>query len=116
MTPKKQPELFTGKDLANLELERDFQRRVEEFMRINGWTVYSIPDSRRVTLAGYPDITAWRVEDKRLVFIELKREKGRVSPAQEVILDELRQLGVAEVYVFRPSDWDEIVARLGRRR
>jgi hypothetical protein len=112
----KQLTLLSGEQLIDLELEKDFQRRVEEYARLEGWHVYSVPDSRRVSLSGYPDLTMWRVADKRLLFAELKREKGRLRPQQEVILDELRQLGKAEVYLWRPSDWDEILTTLRRPR
>lgn len=112
----KQLNLLSGEQLIDLELEKDFQRRVEEYARLEGWHVYSVPDSRRVSLSGYPDLTMWRVADKRLIFAELKREKGRLRPAQEVILDELRALGKAEVYVWRPSHWDEILETLRRPR
>ena len=110
----KQLALLSGDQLMDLELEKDFQRRVEEYARLEGWHVYSVPDSRRVSLSGYPDLTMWRVLDKRLIFAELKREKGRLRPQQEVILEELRQLGVAEVYVWRPSNWNEILDTLRR--
>ena len=106
--------MLSGDQLMDLELEKDFQRRVEEYARLEGWHVYSVPDSRRVSLSGYPDLTMWRVLDKRLIFAELKREKGRLRPQQEVILEELRQLGVAEVYVWRPSNWNEILDTLRR--
>lgn len=113
----KQLELLTTEDLANMELERDFQNRLTEFMRLEGWQVYSIPDSRRASMKGYPDITAWRVEDQRLLFIELKREKGRVSEAQTYVLESLRALAPripVEVYLWRPHDWptiEEVIAR-----
>ena len=110
----KQLTLLSGDQLMDLELEKDFQRRVEEYARLEGWHVYSVPDSRRVSLSGYPDLTMWRVLDKRLIFAELKREKGRLRPQQEGILEELRQLGVAEVYVWRPSNWNEILDTLRR--
>jgi len=112
----KQLNLLSGEQLIDLELEKDFQRRVEEYARLEGWHVYSVPDSRRVSLSGYPDLTMWRVVDKRLIFAELKREKGRLRPQQEVILDELRALGVALVVVWRPSDWETIVETLRRPR
>ena len=111
---KKQTELFTADQLKSLETEREFQQRVTEFARMNGWSVYSVPDSRRATLSGYPDLTMWRTTDQRLVFAELKRERGRISPAQEIILGELRALRKAEVVVWRPSDWPEIVGTLQR--
>jgi hypothetical protein len=53
----------------------------------------------------------WHVEQKRLIFAELKREKGKLSESQKVVLAELETLGV-EVYVWRPSDWDTILELL----
>lgn len=109
---KKQTELFTADQLKSLETEREFQARVTELARINGWSVYSVPDSRRATLSGYPDLTMWRTSDRRLIFAELKRERGRISPAQEIIIGQLRALRLAEVYLWKPSDWPEIVETL----
>lgn len=117
MAKRKQPELFTGKDLINLETEREFQQRVTELARLNGWSVYSIPDSRMATLSGYPDLTMWRTSDRRMILAELKREKGRVRPAQEIVLEELRRLQPRipiEIYLWRPSDWDKILKILSR--
>jgi hypothetical protein len=109
----KTPDLFSSSGYIAPESEREFQGRVIDLARLNGWSVYSIPDSRRVTLAGYPDLTMWR--GKRLVFAELKREKGRLSPAQELILGQLRELPNVEVYVWRPSDWVAIREALDRK-
>jgi len=94
-------------------LEKEFHEQVAHVMRLNGWSVYSVPDSRRVSLAGYPDITAWRGD--RLIFAELKREKGKTSPAQDEVLGELRLIPCAEVYLWKPSDWDTIEAIISRR-
>ena len=111
---KKQTELFTAETIKSLETEREFQTRVCDLARLCGWSVYSVPDSRRATLSGYPDLTMWRTSDRRIIFAELKREKGRISPAQEVIIGELRALGKVEVYLWKPSDWPEILGVLQR--
>jgi len=95
-------------------LEKEFHDQVAHLMRLNGWSVYSVPDSRRVSLAGYPDITAWR--GARLIFAELKREKGRISPAQVEVLEELKQIPCAEVYLWKPSDWIRIEATVKREK
>lgn len=110
--PRKPPELFTGKDLINLELEKDFQQRVVQLANLLGWRVYSVPDSRRASMAGYPDLTLWK-PNKRLIFAELKREKGKVSASQEETLRELNSIRGLTAYVWRPSDWDEIERVLG---
>lgn len=99
-----------GKDtLINQVPEKDFQESVCHAARLYGWKIYSVPDSRRASLAGYPDLTMWHTSKERLIFAELKREKGRVSLAQDTVLEELRQLPQVEVYVWRPSMWNEIV-------
>ena len=104
--------LFGKSTWRDTELEKDFQERVCHIARLYGWRIYSIPDSRRVSLAGYPDLTMWNVEQKRFIWAELKREKGRLSESQKVVLLELETLGVAEVYVWRPSDFDRIIELL----
>lgn len=99
--------LFGKAKWKDTELEKDFQARVSHLMTLVGWRVYSIPDSRRATVSGFPDICAWHPIKNRLIFVELKREKGRLSEAQKQVIGELSKL--AEVYVWRPSDWDDIV-------
>jgi hypothetical protein len=101
--------LFGKRTWKDTELEKDFQERVCHLARLYHWRIYSIPDSRRVSLAGYPDLTMWNVEQNRLIFAELKREKGKVSESQKVVLSELVQIPHCEVYVWRPSDWDSII-------
>ena len=96
--------LFGKSKWHDTELEKDFQQRVVHLFRLYGWKVYSVPDSRRASLAGYPDLTMWK--GRQLVFAELKREKGVVSVAQEITLKELSE--VARVFVWRPSDWEQI--------
>lgn len=44
----------------------------------------------------------------RLLFAELKSERGRLSAAQREWREALGMAGV-RVRVWRPSDWDEIV-------
>ena len=104
-----------GKEVnRNLELEAAFQQRVVEVAQLYGWRVFSIPDSRRVSIAGWPDLTLFR--KGKLIFAELKREKGRVSEAQKMVMAELALIPCAEVYLWRPSDWDELVRILKQRK
>jgi hypothetical protein len=69
---------------------------------------------------GFPDLVlakpASATSPGRLLFAELKREKGKLTAAQAVWLDVLRHTvpGV-EVYEWRPSDLPEIVDCLTRR-
>ncbi len=60
---------------------------------------------------GYPD---WTLARDRLVFLELKTETGKVSPAQVEWVVALNAAGV-EAYVVRPRVFDEIVCVLRAR-
>jgi len=86
--------------------EREFQEgHVLPLARQFGWAVYHTHDSRR-SVAGFPDIIALR--DGRMVVAELKSEKGRLSQPQKEWLDLFRAIPEAEVFVWRPSDCDQI--------
>lgn len=70
--------------------------------------------------SGWPDLTLIRRRDRRLIFAELKAEKGRLSHRQEQVLDLLqcleftagseaaiaRGFPTIQVFVWRPSDLD----------
>jgi len=119
--PRKPKELTLLDGTSNdMLLEREFQTRVIEYARLQGWLVYSIPDSRRSTLSGWPDLTLVNRTQRRLVFAELKREKGRLRPQQAEVLDVLTHIGGEgrtkkfEVYLWRPSDWDQVLKVLKR--
>lgn len=75
-----------------------------------GWTSYHTLRSRG-SRAGYPDRTLVR---DRIVFVELKREKTGPSDDQVEWLDKLATAG-GEVYLWRPSDLDEISKVLNGR-
>lgn len=75
-----------------------------------GWLCYHAFDSRR-SEPGFPDLT---LVNKTLVFAELKTDKGRLSPAQQLWIERLRGAG-AEVHVWRPRDAQEVVQRLSER-
>lgn len=98
--------------VGQLVTEKEFQSQVIEFAKMNGWRAYSIPDARRATEIGYPDITLWHPVFKKFMFAELKREKGKLRVDQVRVIDELRSLGF-KVYVWHPSDWEAIEEFLG---
>lgn len=55
------------------------------------------------------------VRPPRLIFAELKAEKGNVTPAQEEWLLALGRVGdQPEVYIWRPSNWDDLTKVLSR--
>lgn len=125
--------------------EGEFQRVVIDLARGLGWGItvsaqkaiaaeaaaYNVAESEldglifhpRYSLgseSGWPDLTLIRRRDRRLIFAELKAEKGKVSHRQEQVLDLLRcleglvvhgeghELGWIQVRVWRPSDLDTI--------
>lgn len=90
--------------------ERDLREQVRELCKLFGWKMHfnwlSIHSPR-----GFPDLFLANVEQKRVIVAELKTEKGKVTPEQEEWLAVLRACGI-EAYVWRPSQFEEILARL----
>jgi hypothetical protein len=87
--------------------ERQWQAQVVDAARLLGWRVYHTHDSRR-SEPGWPDLALVR---DRLIMAELKTDRGRVSLAQREWLDALRAADV-ETYLWRPADWDDVIAIL----
>jgi hypothetical protein len=100
--------------------EAEFQEQVAQLAGIAGWQHLhvrrTIGRGRKWTtstnLAGWPDLLLWK--PGRVVAAELKSDKGKTTPEQDAVLASLAAAGV-ETFVWRPSDWDEIAAVLGRR-
>ena len=101
--------------------EKQFQDAVVDFARINGWDrIFHAPrggtggrvHANYPESSGFPDLVM--VRGHRLVMIELKARKGRLSEKQKGWLDALRVVPAVEVHVFRPDDWLDIQSLLGR--
>jgi hypothetical protein len=90
--------------------EKAWQGQVVELARMLGWRHFHAFDSRR-SPSGYPDLTLVR---DRVVWVELKSESGKPSAAQRSWLDALEAAG-AEVYLWKPSDLEEVGRVLSRR-
>jgi hypothetical protein len=89
--------------------EGDLREQIRDLCKIFSWKFYftwtSIHSPR-----GIPDLILCK--PPRLIFAELKTEKGKVSPHQQEWIDLLSECGGnVECYVWRPSDIEEI-ARL----
>jgi hypothetical protein len=98
--------------------EADFSTQVEGLLNLSGWRWHHSRPARTkdgwVTPIsgdpGIPDIIAVRGDE--LIWIELKSERGRLTPGQYAWIGSLRVAG-QRVYLWRPSDWDEVVEILG---
>jgi len=102
--------------------EAAFQRAVLAFANLHGWrTAHFRPGLNRRGQwqtavqgdgAGFPDLVLVR---ERVVWAELKSDRGKVSAEQQEWINALCRAG-QEVYVWRPTpgDWEEIEMVLGR--
>jgi len=108
--------------------EAQWQQQVVDLAKLGGWRSYHTFDSRR-SAPGFPDLTL--VRPPELVFAELKAEKGRTTPEQEAWLEDLEVVAQCillndeglggdevpiQVFVWRPSDFDEVRRVLLERR
>ena len=97
--------------------EKDWQKHVMEMAKANGWLFYHAPDNKPINgrvqniTAGFPDLVL--IKPPFVIFAELKRETGKLSPAQENWLYLLKASG-QEAYVWRPSQINEVLKLLRR--
>lgn len=90
--------------------EKAFLAQVIQLARLRGFETYHTHRSTH-SAAGFPDLVMGRARDHRLIFAELKSERGRTTREQERWLSLLRgiaQVVPIEVYLWRPSDWQAI--------
>jgi hypothetical protein len=91
--------------------EKDWQHQVVQLATQLGWKrAYHVYDSRR-SHSGWPDLVLVR---DRIVYLELKRETGKLSDAQKGWLTDLRSAG-ADAYIARPRDLEHLAATLASR-
>jgi len=84
--------------------ERQFSAQVLRYAALRGWHCYFTQRSEK-SPAGFPDLVL--VRRPRVIFAELKSDRGRCTPEQRAWLAELAECSV-EVKLWRPSDWEEI--------
>lgn len=90
--------------------EREFMRQVVQIARLNGFWCWHDFDARKNN-PGFPDLVLAHAGRGVLLWRELKRETGKTTDDQERVMAMLRACG-QDVAVWRPSDWDQIVAVL----
>jgi Holliday junction resolvase len=84
--------------------EREFQREILKLAKLLGWRYYHTYDSRRSN-KGFPDLVL--VKGERVIFAELKSEKGKVKPEQVEWLEAIDNTP-AEAYLWRPSELQRV--------
>ena len=95
--------------------EADFLSQVVDLAHLCGWKVHHSRPARTAKGwctpiqgdAGFPDLVLCR--PPYIILAELKSETGKLSPAQQDWVAALEVSTSADVRVWRPSDWDEIV-------
>ena len=100
--------------------EAELQAFVVKTARLLGWRVFH-PKFSIGSDAGWPDLTCVHPEQKRVVWMELKREgrwptrtrlvNGRLRQGQDAWLSTLMEAG-QEAYLVWPSDRDDVVELL----
>lgn len=93
--------------------EAELSANVIEAARLRGWVVAHFRPARtehgwrtpvEADGAGFPDLVLAR--PPRLIFAELKGERGRLSEPQQAWLELLGEVeGPLEVFVWRPEHW-----------
>lgn len=86
--------------VAGQMTEKALQERVVRMARALGWLAYHTHDSRR-SAPGFPDLVL--VRGARVLYRELKTQKGRVRPEQKTWLAALAAAG-QDAGLRRPAD------------
>lgn len=85
--------------------EAEWTDVVVDLAQLGGWWMYHTHDSRR-SQRGWPDWTF--IRPPRLVFAELKTEKGRLTIEQRFVLHLLGECPGVEAHLWRPSDFEQV--------
>jgi hypothetical protein len=89
--------------------ERAFMKQITQLAVTLGWRCYHTQLSKW-SESGWPDLALCR--PPRLLLVELKSERGKVTPSQQQWLEMLRSCDPVEVFLWRPSDWQQITQTL----
>lgn len=94
--------------------EEEFMAQVIQLLELCHWQYYHTYRSTH-SPAGFPDIAAVRENSdgsSSLVFLEIKKEKGKLTVAQLEWLSLLDNVPGVIATVCRPSWWNSLVALL----
>lgn len=96
--------------------EKQFMAQVIQLAKLKNWLVYHTFSSIKSS-SGFPDLVLVKPERTlkdgthvpgRVIFAELKTERGKVSPSQHEWLRTLSSASEVHTYLWRPSDFGEI--------
>lgn len=92
--------------------EEQFRWQIRDIAKLYGWNMqYHTYNSMR-SQAGWPDEVLCHPIHRRVIFVELKSEKGNLSDAQRSWLIVLNACGL-ETAVWRPKDIPTAIRVLG---
>ena len=92
--------------------EADLQTLIVDVAEQCGWLVFHDNDSRRNN-PGFPDLAL--VKPPRVVFMELKSDKGTLRPEQQVWMGHLLECDTIASAVVRPEHLDLVTDYLTRQ-
>ena len=89
-------------DLNQHISEKSFMASVVKLATLTGWLCYHTFNSRRSS-PGFPDLVM--VKPPKVLFIELKREKGKLSEPQRLWKEMLEQCPRVSYILWTPGQW-----------
>lgn len=118
------PKRLTEQEKAWREIsEKAYQKQITDLATLYGWQWRHIRDSRVTNKhgrqfgdaesAGLPDLIL--VRPPEMIVVEVKRELGKTTALQDEWLERFAACGI-DTFVSRPSNFEEIQARLTRSR
>jgi len=93
--------------------EKAWQSQVVELAKRLGYELVYFTWNSQHSPAGFPDLII--LDGKVMIVAELKREDGQLSPEQYEWLEGFLEK-TPEVYLWKPSDFDEVVRVLQDNR
>jgi hypothetical protein len=106
-------------DVLPPQTERAWMGQVLAYARLMGWRAHhdnatnaprrcsACGSLRRLPRNAPGMLDLILIRRPRIVWVELKSQRGRLSDDQRCWLDDLRACG-QEVYIWRPSDWPAV--------
>lgn len=93
--------------------EKVFQEQVRKAALLTGWLYYHTFNAFR-SPEGFPDTVLIHPKKHRLIIAELKTDTGKVTLKQQAWIDAWSLIPCAEVWLLRPSMFDDFWEELKR--